>query len=141
MSNRFETLWSSFALRGSKHRVYYGADSGLWDGFAAIGREFGPFDLTMLEIGAFNELWKDIHLGPDGAGEAFAAMGAAGMLMPIHWGLFDLALHAWLEPIRRMTHLSDQNGIRLWSPVPGVPTEVVAGSELRSKWWETGLIA
>lgn len=135
VSNRFETLWSSFVLRGAKHKVYYGADSGLWDGFAAIGREYGPFDLTMLEIGAFNELWKDIHMGPDGAAEAFARMGGAGLLMPIHWGLFDLALHAWREPIRRMNDIADERGIRLWSPAPGVPTEVVAQQELRTKWW------
>jgi L-ascorbate metabolism protein UlaG (beta-lactamase superfamily) len=135
LSNRFETLWSSFVLRGAKHRVYYGADTGVWDGFPEIGRDYGPFDLTMLEIGAFNELWKEIHLGPDGAIEAFASMGGAGMLMPIHWGLFDLALHGWREPIQRITELSEQRGIRLWSPAPGAPAEVISGVELRSKWW------
>lgn len=135
LSNRFETLWASFALRGEKHGVYYGADSGLWDGFATIGREYGPFDLTMLEIGAFNELWKDVHMGPDGAAEAFAAMGGSGLLMPIHWGLFDLALHAWREPIQRMTELADERGMSLWSPTPGAPTEVFAGQELRTAWW------
>jgi len=136
LSNRFETLWSSFVLSGAKHKVYYGADSGLWDGFAEIGRSYGPFDLTMLEIGAFNELWKDIHMGPDGAAEAFVRMGGAGLLMPIHWGLFDLALHAWREPIERIIQVADQRGIRLWSPTPGEPSEVVAGQELRAKWWE-----
>ena len=112
------------------------ADSGLWDGFAEIGSTYGPFDLTMLEIGAFNELWKDIHIGPDGAAEAFSRMGGTGLLMPIHWGLFDLALHAWWEPIQRITELADQRGIRLWSPAPGVPSDVLAGQELRAKWWE-----
>ena len=136
LSNRFETLWSSFVLRGAKHKVYYGADSGLWEGFAEIGAACGPFDLTMLEIGAFNELWKDIHMGPDGAAEAFTRMGGAGLLMPIHWGLFDLALHAWREPIERITELADARGIRLWSPAPGEPSEVVAGQQLRTKWWE-----
>ncbi len=61
--NRNETLWGSFALTGERHRVYYGADTGWWDGFETIAAEYGPFDLTMLEVGAFNELWKDIHLG------------------------------------------------------------------------------
>ena len=60
LSNRNETLWASFALSGPQHNLYYGADSGLWDGFRAIGEQFGPFDVTMLEIGAFNEAWKDI---------------------------------------------------------------------------------
>ncbi|MGB6194623.1 MAG: MBL fold metallo-hydrolase, partial [Terracidiphilus sp.] len=65
--NHFETLWASFVLAGPRHRVYYGADSGEWPGFRAIGEEFGPFDLTMLEIGAFDPLWADIHMGPAGA--------------------------------------------------------------------------
>jgi L-ascorbate metabolism protein UlaG (beta-lactamase superfamily) len=135
LSDRFETLWSSFVLKGSRHNIYYGADSGLWDGFAEIGREYGPFDLTMLEIGAYNELWKSIHMGPDGAAQAFAAMNSGGLLMPIHWGLFDLALHSWRQPIERMTELADSIRIKLWSPTPGVPSDVTAGEELRSGWW------
>jgi len=140
LTNRFETLWSSFVLRGAKHNVYYGADSGMWEGFAEIGKAFGPFDLVMLEIGAFNELWRDIHMGPDGAAEAFAQLSAAhgsGLLMPIHWGLFDLALHGWRQPIERMIEAANAAGIRLWSPEPGLPSEVVPGRELRSDWWRT----
>ncbi len=133
--NRFHSLWSSFVLKTSKHTVYYGADSGWWDGFAEIGAKYGPFDLTMLEIGAFDVLWDAIHLGPDGAVRAFEALGGRGLLMPIHWGLFDLALHAWRQPIERMLELADARGIALWTPEPGRPTEVVAGVEVRSDWW------
>src|SRR5882762_8348269 len=120
--DRFDTLWSSFVLKGNRHRVYFGADSGMWDGFVEIGRQYGPFDLTMLEVGAYNDLWKSIHMGPDGAAQAFAAMGRSGLMMPIHWGLFDLALHGWRQPIERITELANKAGIRLWSPAPGVPT-------------------
>ena len=124
--NRFETLWSSFALRGSEHTVYYGADSGWWEGFAEIGAAHGPFDLTMLEIGAYNELWHEIHMGPDGAARAFqSAPGATGLMMPVHWGLFDLALHAWRQPIERISEIVDAEGWTLWSPEPGRPSEVV----------------
>jgi L-ascorbate metabolism protein UlaG (beta-lactamase superfamily) len=135
MTNRFETLWSSFVLKGSGHTVYFGADSGWWEGFAEIGAAYGPFDVTMLEIGAYNDLWKDIHLGPDGAVRAFKDLGGAGLLMPIHWGLFDLALHGWRQPMERLLEIADADGIRLWAPEPGRPTEVVRGVELRSDWW------
>lgn len=135
MFNRFETLWSSFVLKGATHTVYFGADSGWWEGFAEIGAAYGPFDLTMLEIGAFDALWDGIHLGPDGAARAFEALGATGLLMPIHWGLFDLALHAWRQPMERMLEVAEERGIRLWAPEPGRPTEVVTGVELRSDWW------
>jgi L-ascorbate metabolism protein UlaG (beta-lactamase superfamily) len=135
MFNRFETLWSSFLLKGPKHRVYYGADSGWWPGFAEIGKAYGPFDVTMLEIGAYNDLWKDIHLGPEGALQAFEALGGKGLLMPIHWGLFDLALHSWKQPIERICEIADEKGIALWIPEPGLPTEVIDGAAVRSLWW------
>jgi L-ascorbate metabolism protein UlaG (beta-lactamase superfamily) len=135
MFNRYETLWSSFVLKGSKHRVYFGADSGWWEGFAEIGAAYGPFDLTMLEIGAFSELWESIHLGPEGAARAFTALGGQGLMMPIHWGLFDLALHGWRQPMEQMLEIAEKEGIRLWAPEPGRPTEVVPGVEVRSDWW------
>jgi L-ascorbate metabolism protein UlaG (beta-lactamase superfamily) len=130
--NRFETLWASFALLGPKHRVYYGADSGEWYGFRDIGERFGPFDLTMLEIGASDALWADIHMGPEGAVRSFRALGGQGLLMPIHWGLFDLALHHWKQPIESVFAIED---LKLWSPTPGIPSEVVPGQEIRSEWW------
>jgi L-ascorbate metabolism protein UlaG (beta-lactamase superfamily) len=125
--NRFETLWASFALIGPEHRVYYGADSGEWPGFAEIGERFGPFDLTMLEIGASDPLWIDIHMGPLGAVRSFQALGGEGLFMPIH-----LALHPWAQPIET---ISSVEGLKVWSPQPGAPTEVVHGVELRSSWW------
>jgi L-ascorbate metabolism protein UlaG (beta-lactamase superfamily) len=131
--NRFETLWASFALIGPKHRIYYGADSGEWPGFQEIGEQFGPFDLTMLEIGASNPLWAEIHMGPEGAVRCFRALGGHGLFMPIHWGLFDLALHHWKEPIEAIWQV---NGLKLWSPAPGLPSDVVVGEELRSEWWQ-----
>jgi L-ascorbate metabolism protein UlaG (beta-lactamase superfamily) len=138
-TQRFQTLWASFVLRGGGHSVYYGADSGWWEGFSEIGAAHGPFDLTMLEIGAFNELWQQIHLGPDNAVRAYRDLGnlsRAGLLMPIHWGLFSLALHAWWQPIARVTELAQSHGIRLWSPEPGLPAEVIRGQELASEWWK-----
>ena len=130
--NRFQTLWASFALAGPQHRVYYGADSGEWEGFREIGRQFGPFDLAMLEIGAWDPLWADIHMGPEGAVRSFRALGGPGLLMPIHWGLFDLARHRWRQPIEKIWPVE---GLKLWSPTPGLPSEVIAGEELRSEWW------
>ena len=135
--DRFKTLWAAFVVEGPQHRIYYGADSGYWEGFAEIAAQYDGFDLTMLEIGAFHPLWAAIHLGPDGAARAFAAMGGndrAGLLMPIHWGLFNLALHAWRQPIERMSEIARERAWKLWSPQPGEPTEVVRGQALLSDW-------
>ena len=135
MTNRNETLWGSFVLKGPKHTVYYGADSGWWEGFEEIGKAYGPFDLTLLEIGAYHPLWGDIHLGPDNAVKAFEALGGEGLLMPIHWGLFDLALHGWRQPMTRLLELVAELGTTIWSPEPGRPTEVVAGTTVLADWW------
>jgi L-ascorbate metabolism protein UlaG (beta-lactamase superfamily) len=89
----------------------------------------------MLEIGAYNELWKEIHLGPEGAVQAFEALGGKGVLMPIHWGLFDLAMHGWTQPIERVCEIAEEKGIALWAPQPGLPTEVVRDTAVRSEWW------
>ena len=135
--DRFTTLWGSFVLEGPQHRAYYGADTGYWDGLAEIARQYDGFDLILLEIGAYNDLWSDIHLGPDGAARAFEAMGGkdrGGLLMPIHWGLFNLALHAWRQPIERLKELAESGGLKLWSPPPGQPTEVLRGVPLLSNW-------
>lgn len=132
LATRFETLWTSFVIAGPKHRVFYGADSGEWEGFKEIGQAYGPFDLTMLEIGAFDPLWADIHMGPDGAVRTFRAMGGTGLMMPIHWGLFNLALHGWRQPIERLFAVDN---LKIWSPEPGMPTQVLRGIELRSEWW------
>ncbi len=138
--DRFSTLWASFVIEGPKHRIYFGADSGTWPGFAGIAAQYDRFDLTMLEIGAFHPLWANIHLGPDGAADAFQQMGGAakaGLLMPIHWGLFNLALHAWRQPIERLTEVAAAQNVPLWSPTPGVPTEVVTNQPMQStEWWQ-----
>ncbi|HLH02582.1 MAG TPA: MBL fold metallo-hydrolase [Bryobacteraceae bacterium] len=132
--DRFHTLWASFAIAGPEHRLYYGADTGEWEGFGEIGARFGPFDLAMLGIGAADGLWADIHTDAEGAVRSFRALGSRGLLMPIHWGLFDLAFHHWRQPIEALWKMA---GVRLWSPTPGVPSEVTAGEELRSEWWRS----
>src|ERR1700727_2307012 len=83
----------------------------------------------------FDGFGDGIHLGRDGAARAFEALGGAGadgrgLMMPIHWGLFDLALHSWRQPIERLVELAGERKIKLWSPEPGRPTEVVGGVEL-----------
>ena len=130
---RYETLWSSFVLQTDRHRLYHGADSGYYQGFREIGERFGPFDLALLEIGAFDELWDEIHLGPDNALRAALDLRAK-VVMPIHWGLFNLAFHAWDQPPERMTALADAAGLPLFVPEPGTPAEFT-GNAANSLWW------
>jgi L-ascorbate metabolism protein UlaG (beta-lactamase superfamily) len=130
---RFGTLWSSFALRTERHNLYHGADSGYYEGFKEIGEQFGPFDLATLEVGAFDPLWDQIHMGPDNAMHAAADLRAK-VLFPIHWGLFNLAFHDWYQPPQRITELAVQTGLPLWLPEPGAPMEFT-GEAHNTLWW------
>ncbi len=129
-----ETLWSSFVIRSDRHNVFFGGDSGLFPGFQEIGEAYGPFDLTMLEIGAYDRDWPDIHMGPEKAAEAHTALRGK-LLLPIHWGLFNLAFHPWREPVERLLQVAATQNIPLLLPKPGSPTEVT-GSNLHTFWWE-----
>ncbi len=130
---RNETLWSSFVIKGPKHNVFFGADSGWFPGFKDIGKQFGPFDLTILEIGAYGKHWPDIHMGPDNASNAHLALKGK-VMMPIHWGTFNLAPHAWYEPIERLEEIAREKNISLFVPQPGEPTEVAGAYS--SEWWK-----
>jgi len=129
---RNETLWSSFVIKGHTHNIFFGADSGWFPVFKEIGETFGPFDLTMLEIGAYGQYWPDIHMGPDNASNAHLALKGK-LMMPIHWGTFNLAPHTWDEPIERLLKYAKEKNIDLFVPEPGVPTEV---KKFVSGWWE-----
>ncbi|MEO6850066.1 MAG: MBL fold metallo-hydrolase [Mucilaginibacter sp.] len=131
--NRNETLWSSFVIKGPEHNIFFGADSGWFPGFKDIGDTFGPFDLTLLEIGAYGQHWADIHMGPDHATNAHLALKGK-VMMPIHWGTFNLAPHAWYEPIERLLEYAKERKIKLFIPEPGKPTEVKT-TAFNSEWW------
>jgi L-ascorbate metabolism protein UlaG (beta-lactamase superfamily) len=134
---RNETLWSSFVIKGPKHNIFFGADSGWFPGFKRIGDQFGPFDLTMLEIGAYGKYWPDIHMGPENASNAHIALQGK-IMMPIHWGTFNLAPHAWYEPIERLEEIAKKKGIQLFAPQPGEPTEVTGAYS--SDWWKRYIV-
>lgn len=132
--NRNQTLWASFVIKTSGHNIYYGADSGWHPGFAEIGEAFGPFDLTMLEIGAYGDSWPDIHMGPIHAINAHLALKGK-VMMPIHWGTFNLALHDWREPVERLEKYAREKDITYILPAPGKPHQI-DGRYHNSKWWE-----
>lgn len=134
LHDRFRTLWGSFAIKGPRHNVYFGADSGYYHGFAAIGEKLGPFDLALLEIGAYNEEWEAIHMGPEHAVQATLDL-KANRLLPIHWGTFNLAMHTWTEPVERLLAEAERKSVSLLLPAPG-EIVTVANKAYNSRWWE-----
>jgi L-ascorbate metabolism protein UlaG (beta-lactamase superfamily) len=141
MWNRNETLFCSWVMvdpareggADSEMRVFYGADSGYFGGFAEIGERFGPFDVTLLENGAYNERWRNIHMLPEDTAQAHADLRGRWMV-PIHHGTFDLALHGWTEPMERMQGLAAERGLQVSTPRFGEPVGLMA-MESKGCWW------
>ncbi len=130
------TLWSSWSIVGPRHRVYYSGDTGFSDHFQTIGAKLGPFDLSVIKIGAYGPgaSWIDIHMSPEHAIEAHVAVQARRML-PVHWATFNLAFHDWDEPIKRAIAAASARNVELVTPRIG---EVVAAGQpfTSHTWWE-----
>jgi L-ascorbate metabolism protein UlaG (beta-lactamase superfamily) len=128
-----KTLWCSWAVIGPKHRLYYGGDTGYSRAFKEIGERYGPFDLTVMPIGAYGEEWPDIHLTPEQAVKAHLDLN--GMrLLPVHWGTFNVALHPWDEPIERLV-AARKSQVEIVAPRLGEVVDVDRATAV-DYWWE-----
>jgi L-ascorbate metabolism protein UlaG (beta-lactamase superfamily) len=135
MKARNTTLWSSLVIRSPRHTVFFSGDTGLTSEYGLIRERLGPFDLTMLEVGAWHASWGDMHLGPENALKAHALLGG-GPFLPIHWGTFALAMHAWDQPAETLLTLGPAAGAQLLMPRLGEPVEPAQGREVEP-WWRT----
>ncbi|MEV5736041.1 MBL fold metallo-hydrolase [Streptomyces sp. NPDC052292] len=137
LRNTQHTLWASWVVAGEEHRVYHSGDTGYFEGFREIGAAHGPFDVTMVQIGAYSEFWPDIHMTPEeGVRAHLDLQGGAphGVLLPIHWGTFNLAPHPWAEPGDWTKEAAEAAGQAVALPRPGEPFEA-AGKLPAEAWW------
>ncbi|MFH9468712.1 MBL fold metallo-hydrolase [Streptomyces clavifer] len=151
LRNQQHTLWASWAVAGPEHRIYHSGDTGYFSGFKDIGAEHGPFDATMIQVGAYSEYWPknhtdstplpgawpDIHMSPAQGVQAHLDLQGGrphGALMPIHWGTFNLAPHAWAEPAEWIKDVAEEVGQPVAFPRPGEPFEP-AGELPSDAWW------
>lgn len=135
--DRNKSLWTSYVVLSENHKIFFGGDSGYFGGFKRIGDKYGPFDMTFLECGAYNDKWAAIHMRPEETAQAHLDLRGR-VLHPIHWGTFNLSLHPWYEPMRRLTRAAKSHEIALATPVVG-GTTIYAESVPDSQWWEIAL--
>jgi L-ascorbate metabolism protein UlaG (beta-lactamase superfamily) len=137
---RNTTQWASWVIAGPRHRVFFGGDTGYTPAFAGIGARFGPFDLSLLPIGAYNEAWRPMHMDPE---EAVRAQGDLGgrVLLPVHWATFNLAFHRWAEPAQRLVAAAERSGTTVTVPRPGERIDVLDLPELTDWWTAVGSAA
>lgn len=133
LNDRNATLWSSWALLGRDERVFFSGDTGMFPGFTEIGDRLGPFDVTMIEVGAYDASWADIHMGPEQAVEAHR-MVRGGVMIPVHWGTFRLAFHVWTEPMERALVAAKQHNIPIVTLRPGASLTPSSPPPV-DRWW------
>jgi N-acyl-phosphatidylethanolamine-hydrolysing phospholipase D len=106
LTDRFATLWAGFALRAGPRSLYFAGDSGYHPEFTEIGARYGPFDVALMPIGAYDPRWfmRVVHMDPEEAVRAFRdlnagrAAGQRAVMVGIHWGTFKLTDEALDEP-------------------------------------------
>ncbi|AFU99506.2 MBL fold metallo-hydrolase [Simiduia agarivorans] len=127
------TLWASWAIESQQAKVFFSGDSGYFSGFKTIGDRLGPFDITLIETGAYNHLWEAIHMLPEQSVQAHLDLRGKAMI-PIHNSTFDLALHDWFEPLERAQAAADARGVQLVTPIMGEAVSICAPAPSLA-WW------
>jgi len=129
-------LWTSWSVIGARHRFYVSGDTGYAGHFREIGDKLGPFDLSFVKAGAYGPgaSWADIHMSAEDAVRAHREVRAKRMV-PVHWGTFNLAFHAWDEPIRRTLAAAKASEVEVVTPRIG---ELLDADRpfTSTAWWE-----
>ncbi|MFD1383249.1 MBL fold metallo-hydrolase [Rhodanobacter aciditrophus] len=133
MGDGNQTLWGSWAITSHGKSLYFSGDSGYFKGFKAIGERYGPFDLAMIETGAYDKDWAHIHMTPEQSVQAHQDLNAK-VMVPIHNGTFDLAFHTWKDPLDRVAAAAEAQNVTLSTPIFG---EVFTVKDVQTKrWWQ-----
>ena len=132
--NRNSTLWSSWAIKNKKGKVYFSGDSGYGSHFKKIGQEHGPFDFSLIDCGQYNKAWKYSHMFPEQAIKAAVDLNTK-YLIPIHWGAFTLASHSWIEPPEIVFKESKNYNQEFIIPEIGQVLMLNKENKTASKWW------
>ncbi|WHY65004.1 MBL fold metallo-hydrolase [Neobacillus sp. SuZ13] len=132
--DRDSTMWCSWVIAGRETKIYFSGDSGYGPHFKEIGEKYGPFDLTLLECGQYDERWSSIHMMPEETVQAHLDLGGQ-LLIPVHWGAFTLAFHAWTDPVERVTEAALRHQVNISTPKIG-ETVVITSKDFPTKqWW------
>jgi len=132
VNDRNASFWNSWVIKGKNEKLFISGDSGYIEAYKAIGKQYGPFDLAAIAIGAYHRLWPDNHKTPEEAWQAFKDVQSEKML-PVHWATFDLALHPWAEPIERLVEVAGEEKDKICAPRVG---EWLGNNRNLEVWWQ-----
>lgn len=129
------TLWTSYVLETPTKKIFLGGDSGYDTHFKMIGDQYGPFDYAIIENGQYNDAWKYIHALPEDVIQASIDVNSRNII-PVHSAKFALALHAWNEPLERVTSLGKEKNLNILTPMIGQTVDLNKPDNRFDRWWE-----
>ncbi|MDN4072296.1 MBL fold metallo-hydrolase [Fictibacillus terranigra] len=135
LTDRNATLWCSWVIGDKQTKVFFSGDSGYGPHFKTIGERYGPFNAALMECGQYDDRWSNIHMMPEETVQAFIDV-KGGLLIPIHWAAFTLALHDWNDPIERVTKEAARKGLPIASPQIGETVFIGEDKYPNSVWWK-----
>lgn len=133
IGDKNKTLWAAYVIKSGDKNIFWSGDSGYGKHFAEYGEKYGPFDFAALEIDAWNEAWPNIHLFPNEVAQAAVDLKTKHIL-PIHWGVFDLAMHPWNKSIDMVINEANKKNISVLTPKMGEKIENI--KKPTEYWWK-----
>ena len=101
--DRDRTLWCGWVIESGGTKIYFAGDTGYCPVFREISLRFGPMDLAMIPIGAYEPRWfmKSMHVNPEEAVQIHMDVRARKSVA-CHWGTFCLTDEPMGEPPERL---------------------------------------
>ncbi|MDQ1003046.1 L-ascorbate metabolism protein UlaG (beta-lactamase superfamily) [Neobacillus niacini] len=133
--NRNSTLWNGWVILFENQRIYTSGDGGYGPHFKQIGEKYGPFDLTLMEGGQYDNRWSAIHMQPEESVQAHIDVRGKNMML-IHWGAFTLAYHSWTDPVERAIRTANTKEVNLITPKIGETVMLNGRFPVSNSWWK-----
>ena len=110
-----KTLWGNFLIQYKDKKILFACDTGYGNIYKEIGEKYGPIDITMINIGAYDfrpMFNKSIyHTTPEEALNVAKDLKSKKVL-GMHWGTFVLSLEPIMEPPIRFKENADKFGFK-----------------------------
>jgi len=110
-----KTLWGNFLIEYKDKKIFFACDTGYGDIYKELGEKYGPIDLTMINIGAYNfkpMFEKSIyHTTPEEALNISQDLKSK-KIIGMHWGTFVLSLEPIMEPPKRFKDNAEKYGFK-----------------------------
>ena len=113
-----KTLWGNFLIEYKDKKIFFACDTGVGNIYKELGNKFGPIDLTLINICAYNFYpmmpYKDksaYHTNPEEA-LSIAQDLKSKKVLGTHWGTFVLSLEPIMEPPVRFKDNAEKYGFK-----------------------------